>query len=121
MTPCEGFASSAKVAFDRSMTRPVLGLWRSSMVQVTEAPVARSVTVMTVPNGKFGVAQVPAGAWYHEACPVSLLPDDAGAAGRVVVVVVVDRTTVVVVVTTWTGTVVVVGGEVVVVVGVGSA
>ena len=123
MTPCDGLASWANVASDRSMTRPVLGLWRSSMVQVTEAPVARSVTVITVPKGMFGVAHVPAGAWYHEAWPVSLWPEPEAAVAGAAVVVVVRATVVVLTGATRTGTVVVVGcgAVVVVVVGVGSA
>ena len=52
------------------MTRP--GLWasRSSTLQLTDTPVARSVTVTTVPNASVGLAQVPAGELYHDAPPV---------------------------------------------------
>ncbi len=52
------------------MTRPGFGASLSSTVHVVEAPVDRSVTVTTVPKASVGLAQVPAGAPYHEACPV---------------------------------------------------
>jgi hypothetical protein len=85
------------------------------MVQVTDWPVLRSVTVMTVPKGRLGVAQVPAGAWYHEAWPVSEWEAAGAGAGAVVVVAGAARTTTTgrVVVVVGRGTVVVV--EVVVV------
>jgi hypothetical protein len=53
------------------MTRPGLCASRSSTVQRTDAPVPRSVTVTTVPKARVGLAQVPAGAPYHEASPVT--------------------------------------------------
>jgi hypothetical protein len=43
---------------------------RSSTVHVVLAPVAAFVTVRTVPNGRVGLAHIPAGASaYHVACP----------------------------------------------------
>ncbi len=55
-------------------------------MQTVDAPVALLTTVRTVPNGKVGLAQYPAGAAaYHVAWPTSLF-DRAG--GAVVVVVV---------------------------------
>lgn len=88
MTPTEGSSSWAKLDSERSRTRPVLGSWRSSTVQVVVRPLARSVTVTLVPKGRLGLAQVPAGAWYHEACPVSWLPEVVVVLGGAVVVVV---------------------------------
>ena len=67
MMPTDGSASWENVASARSMTRPGLPASRSSTVQWVVAPVERSVTVTTVPNARFGLAHVPAGAAYHEA------------------------------------------------------
>jgi len=53
------------------MTRPGLCASRSSTLQWTDAPVPRSVTVTTVPKARVGLAQVPAGAPYHEAKPAT--------------------------------------------------
>jgi hypothetical protein len=50
-------------------------------VQRTEAPVERSVTVTTVPKAKLGLAQVPAGAPYHDAWPVVVLRGAGGGGG----------------------------------------
>ena len=63
-------ASWENVAGARSMTRPGLCASRSSTVQRIAAPVETSVTVTTVPNANVGLAHVPAGAPYHDACPV---------------------------------------------------
>lgn len=96
MTPSEVEAIWEKVASDRSMMRPPEYGPRSSTVQVVLAPLARLVTRTTVPNGREGWAQVPAGAEYQEAEPVSELEDDEAEAlldpevdraGAVVVVV----------------------------------
>jgi hypothetical protein len=76
------------------MRPPTLGP-RSSTLQVVDSPLAVLVTVSTVPNAMLGLAQVPAGAWYHEACPLSWFCEPGGAvlvvldAGGTVVVVVV--------------------------------
>jgi hypothetical protein len=53
------------------------------------APFARLVTVNTVPNGRVGLAQVPAGASeYHVAWPCSVFPTITGTGAAIVVVVV---------------------------------
>lgn len=108
MTPSEGEAIWENVLSDRSMIRPPEYGPRSSTVQWVVAPLARLVTVTTVPKDSEGWAHVPAGAWYHDAEPVSEFDEDPEVVvvvGRVVVVVVGGRV------------VVVVGGRVVVVVG----
>ena len=79
MSPVEVLANWANVACDRSMTRPGLSASRSSTVHCTDVPVDRSVTVTTVPKARSGLAQVPAGAPYQEACPVVLGWDGGGA------------------------------------------
>ena len=71
ITPTTSLASSENVAGDRSITRPGLCASRSSTMHRTERPGPEtSVTVTTVPKARVGLAQVPAGAPYHEARPV---------------------------------------------------
>ncbi len=60
------------------MTRPGLCASRSSTLQLTDAPVPRSVTVTTVPKARVGLAQVPAGAPYHEAKPATTCSGTVG-------------------------------------------
>ena len=73
MIPRGSAVSWENVASERSTTRPGFDASRSATLHVTEAPVARSVTVNSVPNTRVGLAHVPAGAPYHVACPISLL------------------------------------------------
>ena len=61
MTPWDGEASWAKVASAMSTTRPAAYGPRDTTTQVTEWPVAVSVTVMTAPMGAALLAQVPVG------------------------------------------------------------
>jgi len=72
MTPDDNGANWAKVDRDRSRIRPASYGPRSSTRQLTERPVLRSVTVSSVPKGNDWWAQVPAGASYQDAGPVSL-------------------------------------------------
>ncbi|HUC38492.1 MAG TPA: hypothetical protein VMR97_15370, partial [Acidimicrobiales bacterium] len=51
-----------------------------------------------MPKARLGLAQVPSGAWYHEASPVSVFDGGGGGGGAVVVVVVGGGGSVVVVV-----------------------
>jgi hypothetical protein len=81
MSPTDGSASWENVCSDMSTTRPGVQAWRSSTVQVTAAPLDRSVTVTTVPKVNVGLAQVPGLAPYHEATPVSVCPEAAWSAG----------------------------------------
>src|SRR5438445_4805825 len=97
MTPEDVDAILAKVSRLRSMMRPATNGPRSATRQVVEAPLDWLVTVTMVPKGSERWAQVPAGASYHEACPVWLwrggavvvVSGAAVAGGEVVVVVVV--------------------------------
>jgi hypothetical protein len=71
-TPWLGSANCANPDGDMSTTRGYPAPSRSSTVHVVLAPVALFVTVRTVPNGRVGLAHMPAGAAaYHVACPCS--------------------------------------------------
>jgi hypothetical protein len=77
-TPWLGSANCAKPDGDISTTLGNPACSRSSTVHVVLAPVAEFVTVRTVPNGRVGLAHIPAGASaYHVAWPCS--PSVAGA------------------------------------------
>jgi hypothetical protein len=77
-TPWLGSANCAKPDGDISTTLGNPACSRSSTVHVVLAPVAEFVTVSTVPNGRVGLAHIPAGASaYHVAWPCS--PSVAGA------------------------------------------
>src|ERR1700730_5974148 len=65
------------------MMRPAAEGPQAATRHVVERPVARSVTVTTVPSASHGWAQVPAGAPYHEASPVALGRGGGGGAGVV--------------------------------------
>jgi hypothetical protein len=69
-TPWLGSANCAKPDGDISTTLGNPACSRSSTVHVILAPVAAFVTVRTVPNGRVGLAHIPAGAAaYHVAWP----------------------------------------------------
>jgi hypothetical protein len=71
-TPWLGSANCAKPDGDISTTLGNPACSRSSTVHVVLAPVAAFVTVRTVPNGRVGLAHIPAGASaYHVAWPRS--------------------------------------------------
>jgi hypothetical protein len=71
-TPWLGSANCAKPDGDISTTLGNPACSRSSTVHVVLAPVAAFVTVRTVPNGRVGLAHIPAGAAaYHVAWPRS--------------------------------------------------
>jgi hypothetical protein len=83
-TPSLGSASCAKPDGDISTTRGYPACSRSSTVHVVLAPVATLVTVSTVPNGRVGLAHIPAGAAaYHVAWPRSESDETTGASGVV--------------------------------------
>jgi hypothetical protein len=85
-TPWLGSASWAKPDGDRSTTRGYPAPSRSSTVHVVLAPVVTLVTVKTVPNGRVGLAHIPAGAAaYQVACPSSPLVGAADTGGFVVI------------------------------------
>jgi hypothetical protein len=79
-TPWLGSANCANPDGDMSTTRGYPAPSRSSTVHVVLAPVAAFVTVKTVPNGRVGLAHIPAGASaYHVAWPCSPSVVRAGA------------------------------------------
>jgi hypothetical protein len=79
-TPWLGSANCAKPDGDISTTLGNPACSRSSTVHVVLAPVAAFVTVRTVPNGRVGLAHIPAGAAaYHVAWPCSSSAIGAGA------------------------------------------
>jgi hypothetical protein len=88
ITPSASGANRANVAWSKSMMRsPPPNGPRPSIVQVAVAPVARLVTVTTVPRGSVGLAHAPAAATYQVAWPVSDAAGGAvvgGGGGRVV-------------------------------------
>jgi hypothetical protein len=71
-TPWLGSANCANPEGDMSTTRGYPAPSRSSTVHVVLAPSATLVTVKTVPNGRVGLAHIPAGAAaYQVAWPCS--------------------------------------------------